>query len=358
MLARVTALLAVAFALFLLADALVFRTGLYHSVLNPASSTGSFEAMLAREQARPADPRRNVLVIGDSRIVEALWPERAESTAGGLELINAAIPGTTPRCWYYFLRDLDPQARKFRAVVIPFDTYNDDDSAIGAPDANEHIADLHYIVYRLRPSDWIDFAFSMHYNRSSALLGEIFRGLVLKDDVQSFLAAPAQRLALLHNSLAAFPNDDYSGRRDTLSGLHLSSDGSHLIFPPSVVPRVRKLVTQRVLTRPVHNPAYAAYREKWIGRILAQYANSATRIIFVREPAMPLDLFHPATDEHSSVRELARRFHVLMLHEAAFTDLQQPRYFSDHTHLDAAGRAIFSDRFGADISRALESEER
>jgi hypothetical protein len=349
---RLAARLVAALVLLCALDAAIFRTPIYHGILDPRSSTGSFEAMLSRQEAAPPDVRRGVLVIGDSRIVEALWPGPADRAAAGLRFINAAIPGTTPRCWYYFLRDLDPQARRYRAIVVPFDTYDDDNSAIGALDAADHIADLHYVVYRLRASDWIDFAMSMQWNRANALLGEIFRGLTLKDDVQALLSAPRARLAMLGSPDAIFPGDDYRGRTATLAGLHMSPRG--LIFPSHITPDVRAEVTRRVLDPPAHNAMYAAYRRLWIGRILARYAGSQTRIIFVRVPAAPLILYRNASDPLSSVRELARQYGAIMLPDQLFADLERPRYFSDHAHMNAQGRLQFSKRFGAEIAKVLD----
>jgi hypothetical protein len=111
--------LVAAFALFALIDVLAFRTPLYRSVLDPASTTGSFESAITQFRDFPGRPSRDVLVLGDSRIYSGLDPQAAGAAAGGLRFLNGGVPGTTPRCWPFFVRAIDPAATRFAAVVIP-----------------------------------------------------------------------------------------------------------------------------------------------------------------------------------------------------------------------------------------------
>ena len=148
---RLAAILFGAIAIFAALGASAFYTGLYRSVLDPYSSTGSFEGTLAQVDAVANDPARDVLVLCDSRIYAALNPWIASYVSGNLRFINAGVPGTTPRCWYFFDRAVDPGATRFRAIVVPVDTYGDDDGAIGSIDGDQHEADLHYIALRVLP---------------------------------------------------------------------------------------------------------------------------------------------------------------------------------------------------------------
>ncbi|HEY6325451.1 MAG TPA: hypothetical protein VIW73_02905, partial [Candidatus Cybelea sp.] len=61
-------LLPAALAIFALIDVLAFRADSYRRWLDPSSSTGAFEAAIAQFQAFRSEPRRDVLVLGDSRI--------------------------------------------------------------------------------------------------------------------------------------------------------------------------------------------------------------------------------------------------------------------------------------------------
>src|ERR1700680_4842353 len=122
---RVLATLGVAVAAFLAYDLVLLWTRLYRAVLAPDSSAGSFETAIGRLRALPIDRRRDVLVLGDSRIFSGLDSGRA-GASGGLRFLDGSVPGTTPRCWLYFLRAVDPSADRFRAVVVPVHTYYDE----------------------------------------------------------------------------------------------------------------------------------------------------------------------------------------------------------------------------------------
>ena len=93
-------------------DALLFRTGLYTSILEPDSSTGLFELVLRREQHAQSQYGRNLVVtLGDSRF--AYYPRVANQHTAetGFVFRQAGVAGTDARAWYYMLRDLDPHPR-------------------------------------------------------------------------------------------------------------------------------------------------------------------------------------------------------------------------------------------------------
>ena len=193
-------LVAAAFALFALVDVIAFRTPLYRSVLDPSSTTGSFEAAIAQFRAFPAQPSRDVLVLGDSRTYSGLDPAAAEAGAGGkLRFLNAGVPGTTPRCWPFFVRAIDPEAHRYRAVVIPVDTFSDDDSAIGSLDGDDRPMDLRYVVFQTRLTDLPKLAGSFSDPRERIEYGiDLFwRGVELRDDFQSLAADPPARAAAI-----------------------------------------------------------------------------------------------------------------------------------------------------------------
>jgi len=57
------------------------------------------------------------------------------------------------------LRDLDPTARRYRAVVFGVTDFDDEDEYF-TPD--DDIRALHYVIARLRWSDVLEFALSFH----------------------------------------------------------------------------------------------------------------------------------------------------------------------------------------------------
>ncbi|MBV8117021.1 MAG: hypothetical protein JOZ01_03545, partial [Candidatus Eremiobacteraeota bacterium] len=173
---------------FVVINGLAFYGALYRAVLDPASTTGAFESAVARLSAVPANRTRDVLVLGDSRIYSGLDPAVASAAAGGrLRFLDGSVPGTTPRCWFFLTRAVDPNADRYRAIVIPLDTYGDDDSAIGSIDGDFRELDLHYIVFRVRPTDIRKLAESFGDRRAQLNIAAsiALRGPLLREDVQA-----------------------------------------------------------------------------------------------------------------------------------------------------------------------------
>jgi hypothetical protein len=344
----VASLIAVA-AVFAI-DVGVFRTGVYRSVLDPASTAGSFEWRIRETGERARDPASDVLALGDSRVLEALSATVASKNAGGLRFINAAVPGTNPRCWFYFLRGADPERQRFRYVVIPLDTYNDDDGSLGAEDAAAHASDINYVIFRLGVRDVVPFALSFDYQpaRQAAYEAGVLHALALKRDFQAFAADPLARLRELADYARAphETSEDYPGLDGSLAGLAIDVNGN-VVGMGAVPPPERAPFLRRLLHVPRYSPSYAAYRRLWLGNILERYRGTATRVVFVRIPALPIVVRRRADEAHIGVvRELATQYHALLLPPELFSNLEQPKYFADHDHLNADGRRIFSTTLG------------
>ena len=65
------------------------------------------------------------------------------------------MAGTDVRAWYYMLRDLDPTARRYRAIVLGVDDYDDED---GFFNPTTTCAPCTTSIARLRLSDVPGFA--------------------------------------------------------------------------------------------------------------------------------------------------------------------------------------------------------
>ena len=117
------------------ADGLLFRTGQYSQYLEPDSSAGTLESTLYwLRNTKPAQVPE-VLVIGDSRVAEGFSALVAAAAVNQrLYFWNFGVPGTTPRVWYYTLRDADPTRRRFAAIVFALDGYSDADWWLGFED--------------------------------------------------------------------------------------------------------------------------------------------------------------------------------------------------------------------------------
>ena len=114
------------FTLFFLLDALLFRTRLYPSVIQPESYTGRFELTLWRDLREQTQSAKLVATLGDSRFSypPRVMDEQARET--GYMFSHAGLAGSKPRDWYYMIRDLDPASRAYRAVVIGMDDFDDE----------------------------------------------------------------------------------------------------------------------------------------------------------------------------------------------------------------------------------------
>src|SRR5260370_25005601 len=94
------------------------------------------------------------------------------------------------------LRDLDPTASRYRAVIFGVDDYDDEDTY---EEHDDDIRALHFAIARLRLTDAVDFAssFPTCAHRWEAFRGGLFKGFVLQRDVQAFLSNPKKRLERL-----------------------------------------------------------------------------------------------------------------------------------------------------------------
>jgi len=349
-----------ALALFFAADSLIFRAGWYGEYLEPDSSAGSLESHLYWLAYAPAPKVPQVLVVGDSRIAEGFSSRTATASTGrSLYFWNLGVGGTVPRIWYYALRDLDPTRRRYAAIVIGLDRYSDED---WDAEFEDRISDQNYLVMRLGFGDCVDFAGSMRTmaNRHRALAGCLFRGMVLRSDVQAFLADPETRMRRADDWLINGLNYDsgYSGKTENLSGLSVDWSNRTIQFPDGVSDPVRAELNRFLLPEPVANTgALARYRQRWLGGILDLYKDSPTRLIFLRLPRAPLvrpDAFRPgATISKGFVVSAAHTPRVDVLPAETFTDLERPEWFADALHLNRQGRPVFSTRLAGLVDAIL-----
>jgi alginate O-acetyltransferase complex protein AlgI len=345
-------------ALFALTNAVLFYAGAYQRVLDPTSSTATFDRAVDRMQAWPSDPSRDVLVMGDSRIYSGLVPGAASRAGSPWRLLNAGVPGTTPRCWFYYLRAVDPGANRFRALVLPVDSLTDDTSAIGSLDAADHAADLHYIVFHTTPVDALAIASSFEAPgvARDVALNLVLRGPILRDDVQSLLKNPAARAQALRDGggydfdpVAAHP------RTEHLERLRADFAKNTLVLPPWVDAAERVEMQKQILAQPQPSESYARYRARWLGAIVQRYRAAGVPVIFVRIPSRPIHRSEPAPPSGSIVT-LARTFGAHIVAQAAYVRLEQPALFADHDHLDAKGALLFSRLLGTDVAAILTAQ--
>jgi alginate O-acetyltransferase complex protein AlgI len=343
---------------FALVDVVAFYAALYRPLLDPSSTAGAFESAIARLREVRTNPRRDVLVLGDSRIYSGLDPAIASAAVGGrLRFLNGSVPGTTPRTWFFFARAVDPGADRFRAIVIPVDTYSDDDSAIGSIDGDQRQIDLHYIVFRagLRDIPKLAESFPDWHTRLNVGTDMLLRGPELRDDVQALAADPAARLRTIEQAHVLDPYDPFAShpRTERLTGMRVDFARGRIVYPASVSDSERREMEIAVLRVPHASPSYARYRRRWLGPIVVRYAAAGVPVIFVRLPTRPAHRSAAPPPVTGSLLEFARDGGARLLPQAAYFTLERPGLFADHDHLDVSGSAAFSARLGRDVERAL-----
>ncbi len=340
--------------LYGIADQAIFGSGWYLRFLDPESLAGRVHLTLRAEWNRPPSPAPEVAVIGNSILAEGFSAKVADAEAGGrVRFANLAVPGSTPRAWYYELRAADPDARRYRAIVLQVEEYSDEDGF--APMADS-IVDVHLIDGLLAASDAIDFASSYQAARLrfEALRGALLKGYIFKSDLQAFLEAPAkrlERLALFQKGYASWTYD-YEGHPESLAGMSVNWAHDSIDFPPGVPRDVQERVRATVLRKraPITG-MQALYRQRWFGGMLDRYRSSGTRVIFVRPPRGPV--VNPSFDsphEPSTIRGFASRANVTVVPAETFQPLECPENFWDDLHMNANGR----NRFSRMLARAVE----
>jgi hypothetical protein len=332
--------------LFVGVEAAIFRTGWYGKYLEPGSSAGAVESRLYW-LSRP-DPAKvpEILVVGDSRMAEGFSAPLADQTTGGrVHFWSLGIPGTTPRAWYYELRDADPTRRRFSKIAIAIDQYADEDHD---DDPADFILDLNFVIMRLRLSDCFGFATSMATldREMHALSGCLFKGTTLRSDLQAFLFNRPDRIKRADdwrkNGLAYI--GDYPGRSENLDGLTADFEHRTIHFPPGLSDFTKDIITQMVMPAPVpQHGALTRYRERWLTGILNLYKDSPTRIVFFELARAPL----PKPDSRAPqtwLHEALQHANVSALPQSTFRDLEHPQLFFDGLHFNKTGRHIFTER--------------
>jgi hypothetical protein len=349
--------LLIAFVCLFGLDALLFRTRLYMSILEPDSSAGLLELILRREKAAQRTAGDNLVVtLGNSRMgfMPRIVDQRPQQT--GYAFRTAGVAGSDPRSWYYLLRDLDPTARRYRAIVFGVDDYDDEDRLF-TPD--DDIRALHYCIARLRWTDTIDFALSFHSREVQweAFRGALLKGIALQSDIQAFLAHPLKRIAyvrLCHQGWAGWTYN-FVESSSSMAGLQIDWPTLTATYPPGMTEVQKDTVHNWLLARPAPQTGRVAqYFRTWLGRTADRYRTSRTKIVFIRLPRGPI----PRPDNlvkkrSSSIRELAARPNVILADEHLFDSLEHPEFFKDAMHMNRDGLDRFSPMLADEVARIL-----
>jgi hypothetical protein len=342
---------------FFAMDGLLFRTGGYASILEPDSSTGLFELVLRRELAAQKRYGDNMIAtFGDSRFAYSPKLANGLTPQTGYVFRSAGVAGTNERIWYYMLRDLDPTARRYRAIAFGVSDYDDEDADYNPFD---DVRALHYVIARLRLGDVLSFAgsFESRAARLEALRGALLKGIVYQNDVLAFLTHPLKRIAYVQQCSRGYEEwtYDFQETQRSMAGLEIDWNTWQAKFPPGADQDQRDTVNYGLMHRSRPQTGHTGrFRRLWLGRILERYRGSRTKIIFLRLPRGPIPrpdgVYKPVS---SVIREFALRPGVTLIDEHAFDSLERPELFKDGLHLNRAGIARFSPLLAEKIGQML-----
>jgi hypothetical protein len=346
---RLIGLLLIGIVAFFALDVLIFRSGLYSRRLSPVSMSGYGYYVDYYEKRRPADPSRDVLFTGDSRMSEGFWAYLANQSdkAKDIHFVQGAIPGASLRVWYYLLRDMDPHADRYRAIVISVPSYR----LVSPPEPSfdNSMLDMDFLSLVLGFRELTHFAGT--YTDSTAKLQAWPRVFVAalnyRMDLQDYLLHPKLRkIAVRWRQNINFTiGDDYKGHEESMDGLSIDLRSHSLTFPARLTDNEKQLVIHRFLT-PYNFPtdAFDAYTQEWLTKICALYAHSHTQIVIARMPTSPLPEAFDEKDKPMAhfVAAVGRLPNVKFIPEETFLNLENPHDFFDTNHLNAIGRIQFT----------------
>jgi hypothetical protein len=343
---NVAMFLAVIFGSYLLIEALIFRSEFYTRYLEPESHAGMFETVVWHEVHRPPSGKKEVLVLGSSRMSEDFSARIANQPNDGYFFINAAIPHGRDRAWYYLVREVDPHRNRYQAIMIPLEDYDDPDTADDVPD---RVVDLRLVISRLRLTDVVPFSFSFRTwpGRFEALRGSLLKGVVYQLDFQQFFEDPQARIfkATLWRGHERDWFDAYGGIHHALTGLAVDWNARRVasLPPDNQGPNWLKFYTDGLIDNTPQNGIVRDLQVRWLSALADLYRGSHTKIIVYQVPRGPAMPPYPrARLPWTTVQVLAKRPWVTIVDRHKFEPLEKPELFGDLLHMNSDGRAIFS----------------
>lgn len=340
-------------------EALLYRSGAYFRIAEPDSNTGIVVTKLALLDGEYRPEARNVLVFGDSRVAEGFWSRRAGAADPSLNFINVSVPGSTPRTWYYLLREIERRGHAFDAVVVGT-LYQNQNAGLFA---NWSLDAAHATpLLGLRDAGTFPATFEAPQRQQQARDAVLFPALALRQDTLALLQAPRERWRSVREGRPGYllAVREREGREETMPPLRFAPDRSVSDWAGATQEQ-RELVRAH-LADPVVPPAgIAAANDAFLGHWLGAmaelaHARGAAMLVYplprgpYPEVLAPLQAQPPA-----SLRKLRDEAGVKVLPADLLADLESPAHFFDTLHANRVGRAITSDRIGA-ATRALLGE--
>jgi hypothetical protein len=312
--------------------------------------------MLYDESHRPSTGKKEVLVLGNSRIAEGFSGKTAnEYKQDNYWFASCPVPGSPARTWYYFVRDVDPHRNRYAAIALPLEDYDDPD---GTADPADGASEILLDINRLRLTDIVPFtlSFKSWQSRFTILRGATFKGLVFQRDLYDFFEEPAKRLedAKQYREHGYGWFYAYGGNTQSLAGMTVDWTSHKVTYPPTVNEGLQQALNREIFDEPPQHGFNRDYQTRWIGAIADLYRGSKTRIILYQIPRDPAP--RPTPLAHlpwTTVDELRKRNWVDIVDRHVFEPLEKPELFFDYVHLNIDGRKLFSTALAETVKGIL-----
>jgi hypothetical protein len=351
---NVAAFLAVILGGYLLSEILIFRSGFYARFAEPeASATGSLERTFYGERHRAPSGRKEVLVIGNSRMAEGFSAKLAnEYKRDDYQFFNFSVPGATERVWYYMVRDVDPHRDRYAAITLPIDDYDDPDDY---EDVADRASEMPLVINRLGLTDILPYtlSFTTWKSRLEVFRGLVLEGVVYQGDFQEFMEHPGVRLQRVKDFWEHGDEYGYSygGAEHTLAGLQVDWSKRRVTAYPPGMNEDQKRDTDSIFRQPIQRSRVRDFQVRWLGAMVDLYRGSKTRFIVFQVPRSPVSPPSRAHLPWTIIDELRKHPWVTVVDRHTFEDLERPELFADLIHLNADGRKLFSPRL-AEVVKA------
>ena len=343
-------------AAFVCLDGIIFHTGLYVSMLAPDSYAGRLAVITRAEKQRPASGLKEVLVLGDSRMAEGFSTAVADElgSTAGLKFVNLAEPASSVNTWYYMLREVDPSARRYSAIVVPY--------GIGYEPSTADPLRISMAAPLLRYGDCFDFAsgFQRWSGRFRAFAACILRGSAYQSDVADLLEHPVARMRSIQQEPKRLHSRAvYKGRDYDLVGTSYDRKTGQVTFSPRLTEAQREAV-RKSLVQPSQAEIqyFLKLQRDWIPRIVKRYSNSPTAIVLTPVPRGPFgELTGFSMAYHPVLPPVITQRTAFSFPEQTFDFLEKPEYYFDGYHLNAKGRQRFTETLVAGLVGRLGSAD-
>ena len=341
---------------FVCIDGIIFHSGLYVSILAPDSYAGRLEVLTRAEKQRPASGLKEVLVLGDSRMAEGFSTTVADElgSVAGFKFVNLTEPASTVSSWYYMLREVDPAARRYSAIIVPY--------GIGYEPSTADLLRISMAAPLLRYGDCFNFtsAFERWSGRFRAFTACILRGSAYQSDVTDLLEHPIARVRSVQQeaermrSRAAYKGKDYD-----LVGTSYDPTTGQVTFAPKLTEAQRQAVRKSLIQPSESDTEYSLkLQREWIPRILNRYSNSSTAIVLTPVPRGPFaELPGFSKASHSILPGGVIQRTTFSLPEQTFDFLEKPEYYFDAFHLNSKGRQRFTETLVSELVGRLRSAD-